>query len=135
MKFYQSNTFIGFTLIGVMSIIAYVQYRNKSIKLDKCSTYTIAYISRLHTNRSSLYVTYEYTLHGKRIEDTQGISNFDTDEPWFVDQRKLAKRRLLVKVYCDDTKINRVMWKIYVPDSLRHVPINGWKNVPFMYKS
>lgn len=112
-------------------VIHFVKDRNDRYKLYACSVYTIGIISRVHTLRGHTYATYNYRINEKTVQADRNVTNFDTDEPWSVDMNKLSKRRLLVRVYCNDINVHRIVWDVAIPDTLRHVPIQGWKEIPF----
>ena len=112
-----------------------MQYRDNNKKLSKCSVYTIGTITRVYTLRGQTRAAYYYKINGKNVEKTKGVNNFDTNESWSVDMDKLRTRRLMLQVYCNDINVHRVLWDVAVPDTLRYIPTNGWKQIPFKAKS
>lgn len=127
----KTSNIIGFGLLSVLLIVCFIQDRNERQKLYACSTYTIGEIARVHTLRGQTYVAYHYKINAKTVEADDNVTNFDTNEPWTVDMNKLSKRRLLIRVYCNDINVHRIVWDVAVPDTLRNIPAQGWNYIPF----
>ena len=127
----KTSNIIGFGIISVLLILSFVKDRNERYKLYACSIYTIGKISRVHTLRGHTYATFHYRINEKTIEADDNITTFDTGESWNVDMNKLSKRRLLLRVYCNDINVHRIIWDVTVPDTLRDIPVQGWNYIPF----
>ena len=128
---FKDPRFYFSVIVGSALIFIYIQYREESKKLSHCSVYTIGNIDRVFTIRGQTRIDYYYNVGEKTAKTTEGVNNFDTNESWSVDVEKLSKRRLLLQVSCHDINVNRILWDIPVPDTLRYVPANGWKEIPF----
>lgn len=130
-KHKANPTIIGLTLIGIVLVWALVEKSQKTARIDKCPVYTIGYVTRLYTNRGIHYINYQFRLDNQAHKHKQSVSNFDTGDSWFVDQRKLAKRKLLLKVNCADKNENTIVWDVAVPDTIGSPPVSGWSSNPF----
>lgn len=119
---FKDSRFYFLIIVGSALIFIYIQYREKSKKLSDCSVYTVGNIDRVFTIRGQTRIDYYYSVHEKMAKVTEGVNNFDTNESWNVDVKKLSKRRLLLQVSCNDINVNRILWDVPVPDTLRNVP-------------
>lgn len=129
----RTSNIILYSSLCILLIVGFFDDRNERYKLYACSLYTIGKISRVYSVRGQVRINYSYQLNAKTVQITsEGVNNFDTNESWTVDMSELSKRRLLVRVYCNDINVNRIVWDAAVPDTLRHVPVQGWKEMPFM---
>lgn len=118
-------------VVGGSLLALYFQSRTVSKQLFKCSVYTVAHITHTYQLQGMSHIEYSFSVENKIFQGDEAVNNFDTGESWSVDFKKLSERRLLLKVYCNDPKVHRILWDIPVPDTLQYVPVNGWKEIPF----
>lgn len=118
-------------ITGILSTI--LKKNELKEKLEKCSVYTVGVVTRIHTLRKIPRMKYKYSIKGVIIENDHTIGLFDgnKDEFWNIDTDKLANRRLMLRVYCNDVKANKILWDIAIPDTLKYIPANGWKEIPY----
>lgn len=116
--------------MGMGLIVHIIQSKNDIEKLADCSKYTIAHVTRVYMSRGQTRVTYQYKLNSDTAEIDEGVNNSDTNEYWFVDRDKLRKRRLLLRVYCTDINVHRIVWDVTISDTLQHIPAEGWNKIP-----
>lgn len=129
----KTSNIILYSSLSLLAVVGFFQDRNERYKLYSCSVYTIGEISRVYSVRGQVRINYSYRLNTKTVQVTsKGVSNFDTNESWSIDMNELSKRRLLVRVYCNDINVNRIVWDVAVPDTVQRIPIEGWKEMPFM---
>lgn len=103
--------------------------KNENIKLEECSFYTIAIPIKMSSSHR-LFFYYKYG--GNRYEYFHYVSANDLGA--FYTQKSILKGRYWLRVYCKDSKILRIYWKIKVPDTIQYIPINGWKEIPYGLK-
>ncbi|MBC7572381.1 MAG: hypothetical protein H7319_22015 [Spirosoma sp.] len=121
----------AFIVASGLSAVAYYQDRIISEQLAECSIYSVAHINRVYKLRSMAHIEYDYSVGGRVFQSDEPVNSFDTGEIWSVDFEKLSKRRLLLAIYYSKPDVNRILWDIPVPDTLRHISIEGWREVPF----
>lgn len=118
---------IAFTVICIILFsLYYIQENNIDKKFDKCYRITVASPYKL-IRQKNMYFTFE--LNGKKINETAGVSSGDVGLHW--NNNFVLEKRFWLKVYCDDFKVNRVIWDIPVPDTLKFIPANGWDKIPY----
>jgi hypothetical protein len=127
----KASYITGCTILGGLLLWVFVADRAVSKKINSCSIYTVAQITDIYQLRGQTRIGYQYKINAKTVKADKGVTNFDTNESWSVDTKKLSKRRLLLRVYCKDVSIHQIEWDTYVPDTLRYVPRQGWHTMPF----
>ena len=128
----KTSNIILYSSLSILLILCFAQYWSDRKKIYACSVYTIGKINRVYSVRGQVRINYSYQLNGKTVQiESKGVNNFDTNESWSVDMHKLGRRQLLLRVYCDDIDIHQIEWDVTVPDTVRRVPVKGWKEMPF----
>ncbi|HSH66219.1 MAG TPA: hypothetical protein VLB84_10585 [Bacteroidia bacterium] len=109
--------------MGYIFLIIYA--RNGVKKLDKYGVYTVMYIENVRGASRGLKVSLKYFY----LNDTIGESYLDASGQISI---KDEGRRFLGKIRSDDPdEIFDIMLDKPVPDSLKTIPRQGWKNPPF----
>lgn len=95
------------------------------MKLNKYGVYTVMYIENVKGAKGGLKVSLKYfylndTIHSSYIESIGYISMKDVG------------KRFLGKIRSDDPHANfHIMLDKPIPDDLKIIPREGWKNSPF----
>ncbi|MVM37940.1 hypothetical protein GO730_10610 [Spirosoma sp. HMF3257] len=120
-----------FILLASLMLLREMSRRDTLSKtLNECSIYTVGNIYHVYTLRGMSHAKYTFSIAAATISDDESVNNFDTGEPWLVDMKKLAKRRLFLQINCTNHNVHRILWHISVPDTLNDVPKNGWREKP-----
>lgn len=122
---------ISIVVVIFLILVYLIQNKRLSEKLAHCSSYTIAEVTRVYRLRGMAHVVYWYKIGTQKVENDKSVNVYDTGESWMVNLHNLQKRRLLIQVYCADKTEHRIRWDIQVPDTLRYIPVEGWKELPF----
>lgn len=128
----QKISGLSFTIIiGGVLILNFLKNKDIDVKLSQCTTYTAATITRIYTLRGFFYAEYNYKIGDKVFEVDEGVNDYDVTESWIRYRNQLLKRKhFFLKTYCADPKIHRIIWNVYVPDTLKRIPSDGWKIKP-----
>ena len=125
------NAVIFLFFISIILIDIFWNRSNVNEKLNKCTVYTIAKISKVYKQSGGVNIKFNYKINSAKISDETGVSPYDTDEWWSIDMEKLRNKKLLVAVSCEDNKISKINWNVQIPDTLQYIPVNGWDKIPY----
>lgn len=120
----------GLIAFGILMLIFYFFYfrqeRRITAKLKECSFYTIME-PRYMSSNSYLYYDFYYDYTRYSSSTTIGSEDVGIDHT----KESVMRERYWIQVYCNDFKTDRILWKIPVPDTLKHIPPKGWKKIPY----
>ncbi len=119
-----------FVVFGSITLFL-LQEKRLDNELDECSIYSVADVTKVYQLRGITYAKYKFRIDTTVINDETSVGPTDTGEWWDIDREKLRKRRLLIKISCRNFNANKVIWDSFVPDTLKFIPANGWKKIPF----
>jgi hypothetical protein len=94
-------------------------------KIESCSFVTVMTPTRMPDSHK-VYFTFMYNDSLVRSTGTVGAG----DLGMFYSIDKILNSRYFISVYCNDLQINRVIWNVKVPDTLRFIPKKGWDKIP-----
>lgn len=120
----------SFILLGLCAVLYLRDRIRLNSKLEKCSFYSVASVTRIKYRRLHPYIVYEYNFKGKLIEKDDPANPQNTGDWVTTDTKALANRRFWVQLSCDDPNFHKLLWDVAVPDTLLNIPVKGWEKLP-----
>ena len=103
--------------------IAWLWVRHDRNLMHQRAHYTIGHLSGWHaTPKSGIYYNYHFTVAG---------SAYEGSSPSEAGMRTADGERCVVKYDSVDPTTNVGYFAVFVPDSIRQAPANGWRVLPF----
>lgn len=110
---------IVFFLILVSPLFWYVYYKQSPIKKGN---YTIAYATKMYWPIISYKrIEYNYNVGGE---------NYEATNIYALDPKVIIPARYLVQFSLEDHSLSTIYPNVPVPDSIKEVPPEGWKELP-----
>ena len=72
-----------------------------------------------------------FFYYHKGIKKEGSTSVGATELGAFYTKTSALSKRYWIQIYCEDFDVNKVLWKINVPDTLQNIPANGWDKIPY----
>lgn len=129
----KKETWLRLAIFGIVMGIFYIFYfkqeRGVTNKLKECSFYTIMEPRRM-SDINTMYFDFFYDYKMYSYSSSVGSE----DLGFSYTRNSALSRKYWIQVNCDDFKVNRVLWKIPIPDTLKYIPPKGWKKIPYGLK-
>lgn len=119
--------FVIFILIVKIPIS--LSEKKKQEKFESCSFYTVMEPRNMSSYN---YMRYDFYYDYVRFSSSSTVSAWNLG--FFYNPDIAINNKYWVQVHCHDMKLNQVLWKIPVPDTLKYIPPKGWNKIPYGLK-